>query len=229
MIHIYILSDPRSGEIFYVGKTVNPKHRRAIHLTPSSHNKAKRERVLEIRESGAFPEFEIVESLDVPDHHSHWGDAEKWWIAYLRSIGCPLTNILKGGQGGRQWSEEELKRMSELAKARATPERRAHQSRKMKGRKVHPQHAENIRKGHVGMKYSEEHRKAISEGQRGRVHPAESRAKIGKPWFRHSEETKRRISEKGKGRKHTPETIEKMRQSWMLRKGLIERPKFIAF
>lgn len=229
MIHIYILRDPRNLEIFYVGKTRNPKHRRAIHLSPSSHNAAKRKRITEIKADGFYPDFEIVESLDVPDHHEHWGEAERWWIANLRGIGFPLTNILEGGQGGVQWSESEKARMSQMAKDRATPEWRENQSRKMKGRKVHPQHAENIRKGHTGMKYSEEHRKAISEGQRGRVHPAESRAKIARVGFKHSEETKARLREKCRKLKHTPETIEKMKHAWLIRKGIIERPKFIAF
>lgn len=86
-----------------------------------------------------------------------------------------------------------------------------------KGMKLPIEWIENIRRGHTGMKYSEEHKKKISEGQKGRIQTAETRDKISKSHSNKklSEEHKKRIREgcKGinKGKKHTEESIEKMR------------------
>ena len=81
MTQIYVLIDPRTEEIRYVGKTVKSlKARVADHRRRFDWN----------------PRIELVqEVLD-----DFWQEAERYWIAYYRSIGCDLVNVAKGGAGG---------------------------------------------------------------------------------------------------------------------------------
>jgi len=59
----------------------------------------------------------------------------------------------------------------------------------------------------LGVKYSEEIRRKIGEGNKGKIVSKETRRKIGEAnkGFKHSEETRRKISKAGKGRKHSEE------------------------
>jgi hypothetical protein len=86
---------------------------------------------------GFEPEVEIFE--EVADG-ADWVEAEQFWIAYWRSLGCRLTNLTIGGEGlsGHKRPRDVIERgvakrrgfrMSEEAKARMraawTPERKA--------------------------------------------------------------------------------------------------------
>jgi hypothetical protein len=45
---------------------------------------------------GALPELAVLEEVIRDD----WQEEEKWWIEYLKFIGCALTNGTAGGDGG---------------------------------------------------------------------------------------------------------------------------------
>jgi hypothetical protein len=96
MPYIYELIDPRSGDVFYVGKGRNKRAWEHISQSKSGkyQNKAKTDKILEILADGLEVQVNIV-SYHETDLLA--GDAEK---ARIEELGLSnLTNILAGGCG----------------------------------------------------------------------------------------------------------------------------------
>lgn len=93
---IYVLCDPRTGEAGYVGLTSQRVDERlAAHMSKS-------------RCGGSAPVSAWIAALDeepsvwVAETHScrdAAAEAERWLIAYLRSVGADLRNDSEGGEG----------------------------------------------------------------------------------------------------------------------------------
>ena len=171
--YIYGLTDPRTQQLRYVGKSHNPTKRKRGHLKdPARTHKACWIRSL-LKEDLA-PEVIILEEV----HRASWEDAEKWWIAYFRSIGADLTNATSGGEGLRDPSPETLA--------------------KMFGHYVSPETKEKIRQKAIGRPSS---RKGIAL-----TDVTKAKLKLAGQARRHSEETKAKMSATRTGKKHSPET-----------------------
>lgn len=97
---IYGLTDPRTGELRYVGKTVNSMELRLrIHLQAARSRKWGRPILRWIRSvvrSGSQPQIFEIETIQAG---GDWTEAERFWIAYFRSVGASLCNITSGGDG----------------------------------------------------------------------------------------------------------------------------------
>lgn len=144
---IYILKDPITSEIKYVGKSNNPSVRLIEHIRKSKYKKTyKNNWINGLLDVGLTPLIEIVEKVLV----SEWSNCEKKWISYYKENGCKLTNLTDGGDGGnfgdnvnklisqklknRVFSEETKKLMSASAKKRKiSDEGRKSISEKRKG------------------------------------------------------------------------------------------------
>jgi len=89
---IYILIDPISNDIRYVGKTIQPLSKRL-----SSHYKDKHltYKTRWIKSLGGLKP--IIKTLEFCDE-SELNEREIYWISHFRSI-CKLTNITDGGDG----------------------------------------------------------------------------------------------------------------------------------
>lgn len=86
-IHIYGLSDPRDGQLRYIGQTSAPKTRYAQHL--SLKNKDKKSLwVAELRLLGLKPEMFLIEEITSGEHLV----TEQFWINYFRMLGANLLN-----------------------------------------------------------------------------------------------------------------------------------------
>ena len=127
-VKIYGLMDPRTSECRYVGRTgVGLKKRFKSHLNcavtyPGARKCASW--IASILADGLTPEIFVIEDVE----KDSWQQAEKFWIAYLRFVGCNLTNMSEGGEGheGRAHSEDVRKRLSEIGRARmSNPDVRA--------------------------------------------------------------------------------------------------------
>jgi len=147
--HIYILKDPINNEVRYVGKSDNPKERFVDHIRKSKYTKTyKNNWIQNLLKQEKKPILEIIDTVQV----NEWSEKEKHWIKYYKNIGCDLTNLTEGGDGGnfgnkinklisqklkgRVFSEETIKLMSESAKKRKlTDEGRKSLSEKRKGEK----------------------------------------------------------------------------------------------
>jgi hypothetical protein len=96
---IYALCDPRDNQIRYVGKSSSGLSRPKKHWTHTQtrnsfdpcHNW-----VRSVMSHGSLPQIEILEEFS---NAGELDEAERFWIGYLRFIGCRLTNMSDGGEG----------------------------------------------------------------------------------------------------------------------------------
>lgn len=94
--YIYILIDPLTNQIRYVGKANNPQERYKNHKNRCrDKNTHKRNWMNKLRLKGLYPEIEIIDRVLTSEWH-YW---EKFWIAYYRFLGCSLVNYTSGGDG----------------------------------------------------------------------------------------------------------------------------------
>lgn len=95
---IYSLSDPRTGEIRYIGKSVNPNYRLRKHIIRSKKEKYHRANwIRSLLSAGLKPVLDIVD--EVPE--DCWQALEAAYIQFFREDeGCDLVNSTPGGEAG---------------------------------------------------------------------------------------------------------------------------------
>lgn len=173
--YIYVLIDPRSEEIRYVGWTINPRQRLSAHVSRARKGGSyKYHWIAQLLDLGLRPTIEIIESGS-GDHK----DPERRWIAYYRSIGCRLTNLTDGGDGAPGYHPtEEIRRKMSIAHTgrKQTPESTAKTAAALRGRKQSVEHIARLsasRKGHIPTAATE----AAAIANRGRKHSPDHIAK----------------------------------------------------
>lgn len=202
MPYIYVLRDPGSGLVRYVGKANDVQHRFNVHKKQAEGKRLTfcsrwiRGLILQ----GQEPIVEVIEEVS----EREWPNAERKWIAHYLSINMPLTNMTVGGDGAipTELCEEEFRRrISEGVKRKALdPEWRWHCGDFLRGKHLTP-----------------EWRAKIGESNKGRVTKPESIRKCKETWRKNnkprkpaSEETRRKLSKALKGRKFSEETRAKL-------------------
>lgn len=190
--NIYVLIDPKTNKIRYVGQTtkqINVRLTNHISKAKKSNNKTthKNTWIKSLLNENLKP---IIELIDVVCEND-WKTIEKNYISFYREKGCDLLNISEGGDSGyiagkkRIWRSEEdyakwLYNVRESAKNRViTDEERKKMS-------------ENCKKTHLGRKRSDDTKHKLSVTKIGDKNPM-----FGK---KHSEEVKKKISELHKGK-----------------------------
>jgi hypothetical protein len=95
-VTIYVLTDPRHGTVFYVGKTESPLQVRLRgHICDALAGRSSAGAIIrEIVGAALRPTIRPIEIVN----GGEWALAEKRWIAHYRSLG-PLCNRTNGGQG----------------------------------------------------------------------------------------------------------------------------------
>ena len=95
--YIYTLSDPITGEVKYIGKTINePRIRLYGHLSESKKsNTHKSNWVKSLLSKELKPVIEILDEVN----HDDWEFWEDYWIEAFKSWGIELTNCIDGGKG----------------------------------------------------------------------------------------------------------------------------------
>lgn len=178
---IYSLSDPRSGEIRYVGKTIDTQMRISAHCSHKSSFRSSNW-IKSLKKIGLRPQIETLEECDEID----WQEVERFWISYLRFLGARLTNLDGGGSGGKRVSEETREKM-----------RRAHL-----GKKLTPEHRENSRRAKQSLSLETRQRMSVAAFKRSenpeyiakiiasnrrRVYSEETKEKIRRAWIANRE------------------------------------------
>ena len=178
---IYALCDPLSQNVRYVGKTVKKlEHRLSGHLTPNrlATNTHKNNWIRSLLDKGVKPEIFLLE--EVPD--AEWVFWEKWWIAYLSSLGVSLTNETEGGDGwelGQKHKAESLEKMSKSQTGRKhSPETRAKISASNMGKIMSESARVKMSLAKKNVPKSEEFKQAVSKKLKGRVFSEEHRKKL---------------------------------------------------
>lgn len=200
-IIIYGIYDPRSSELRYVGKTINPLAARLSTHLRSTEKNYRAQWLRSMVAKGITPV--ILEIARLP-HDGDWQAAERYWIAHFRSLGARLINATDGGEGmlNHRPTAEHRKKIGE-ANARRSPEARKKAAQK--------------RLSTLGgkLKHSDESKAKMSAAQKGRKRTPEQRARMsagmkGKPkthvW---TAEERAAVSAQFKGKKQSQELIEK--------------------
>jgi hypothetical protein len=224
---IYILRDPRTSAIRYVGVTTQGLAKRLSSHIKNLHGTPRCAWIRELIACGLQPSLEAVETGS-----GDWQATERSWIQRCKNDGCPLTNTTIGGNGtaGYQFTPEVRAKIGAASKGKKhSPERIAKvaAAHRALNRKVTEEHKAKVGERHRGKSFiSEEGRKRISEWSRNRVVSASTRSKLsalrkGKP---KSEEWRAKISATVKGFKHSDAARAKMREAWDKRK--LERSEF---
>src|SRR5712675_2161734 len=105
---IYGLSDPRTGQLRYIGKSCRGLKRARSHAYPGYLSRDRTYCGNWIRSLQAEgKKYNIVVVQILPDSEL-LAEAESFWIGYFRRLGAPLTNLTNGGEGcsGRKMSAE---------------------------------------------------------------------------------------------------------------------------
>lgn len=174
-VYIYSLTDPRTGEVRYIGKTINLEIRLALHMCEKK-NTHKNQWIAQLRLLGLKPLIQVVEIIH-DSNDQDWQERERYWIEHFSKI-SPLTNLDSGGRNGQLKSEETRAKIRAKALGRKqSPESIA----KMKATKLAtltPERRENIAAAKRGKKWSDERKAAHSLALKGRKHSEETRAKI---------------------------------------------------
>lgn len=127
---IYVLRDPRSGEIRYVGHTVGSLAARLVsHLSEARTSKEETYKLRWLRQLQSKhlkPTIHFVAATTIND----WEDKERRAIAKARELGHPLTNTSPGGAGHYRFSPERVQRHAATAlatwQAKSPAEQQAH-------------------------------------------------------------------------------------------------------
>jgi len=159
---IYGLQDPITLELRYIGKSSRGMHRPQVHLKLVERPRTHKQRwINRLIRDGQMPLPFVLEELTT---QAALDEAERFWIAYWRSIGARLTNATDGGDG---WALGDRNPMhNPVAKARF--------SAANKGRKFKPAHKEN----HLRAVRRPEVRAAHAEGTRRRWEDPEYRRRM---------------------------------------------------
>jgi group I intron endonuclease len=170
-VFIYVLVDSSKNEIRYVGKTVNPHRRFKRHISERYLRDTYKDRwIINMIDSGYYPEMEIIDEVS----ESEWEYWEKFYIQYLKYIGCNLTNTTNGGDQppstkGRKHKLESRLKMSETKKGKPIPWLNNGEERSQN-------HKDNLSKSlrgrkspNKGKKFDDDYRKKLSNASTSKI------------------------------------------------------------
>lgn len=181
---IYGLVDPRTLLVRYVGLSVQGR-RRANQHRHTRKNTYRENWIRGLKRAGLDFVFVVLEEVATP---FLLPTAERFWIAYGRACGWPLTNMTEGGDRqemtpeirakigaanrGRVRSEETRAKMSAAHQGRPqTPEWKEKRIAALRGKPKSEEHRRKlsaVTRGRSTGPMSEAHRARIAEGQRRR-------------------------------------------------------------
>jgi hypothetical protein len=174
---IYDLSDPRTGEVRYVGKSVRPRERLATHIREARAGSIVhcKRWIAGLLAEGLAPVLGIIEETT----RESANEAERYWIGCLLTAGSTLTNRTPGGDGQHAGYKPSAEVLAKLSAA-------------TKGRKATPEQRQRLREAFTRPEVSERRSQLLKERH---ADPEKSRAITGPTkGMKLSEETKRRMS-----------------------------------
>ena len=112
IVYIYTLSDPKNGQVRYVGKTEYVDKRLHQHIRDcNKSNNHKNCWIKSVLKNGEKPIFNILDEVE----KSNWQYWEIYWIAQFKYWGFNLVNSTDGGEGNNNqiFTEKTRKKLSE--------------------------------------------------------------------------------------------------------------------
>lgn len=212
---VYLITDNTNGKQ-YVGQTIYTAEQRfARHCMPSSFRCRLLSRAIKAHGAENF----TVSVLEEVDSREALDERECYWIEQLNTMSPNGYNLVPGGTGKGEISEETRARMSAARKGKCVGKdnpfygKKHTEESKRKMRENHRDiHGEkNPNRGRV---FTPEQRKAISDRMSGENHPC---------WGKHlSPETRAKISAANRGKRLSEESIRKMAETKRGRKLSLE-------
>jgi hypothetical protein len=154
---IYCLEDPRSGRVFYIGKSNNPRKRESGRW--NADIEARRAKILA---EGFSLRPRILEEVQA----ANWVASEKKWIRRFRSRGAHLLNRNAGGSGVLEHTSQTRARLSRVNSGKPKPPFTAEHKRRLseshKGQFVSQERRLIASRFHSGRSYSLATRKRLS-------------------------------------------------------------------
>ena len=92
---IYILIDPETNYVRYVGKSNSPNDRYRVHLTRNNNKSYKTNWIQSLIKKKLKPILCIIDEVNIEE----WVFWETYWISQFKSWGFNLTNCTIGGDG----------------------------------------------------------------------------------------------------------------------------------
>ena len=199
---IYSYTDLKTNEVVYIGKDshIEENRRHKNHLIPSCYNKQMINRVLQ-NNPHRYQYDVLCSSDDCGDELLN--DLE---MGYIETYD-PKFNFTKGGEGtlGYKLSNETKEKISKANTGRKlSEEARRKISESQRGEKNHNYGVKGKNHYLYGVPKSEEHKRKLSEANKGRTLPEESRKKISEankgkiPWSKgksFSDEHRKKMSD----------------------------------
>lgn len=204
---IYSLNCPYNPEIVrYIGYTKKTLNKRlAIHMAYLYTKSHKISWIKKLKSEGVKPLIVLIEDNLTIEKAK---EKEIEYIKLFKSFGARLTNSTIGGEGahGYKHTEERKLKISIANKGKTS---------KLRGTKFTEEHKKNISQSLKGKKKSNEHRENIRLSRLGKKLTEEHKQKISKGNLGKvlSEQTKQKMSESKIGRIVSEEVREKIRQS----------------
>lgn len=200
--HIYTLSDPRTGQVRYVGVTFRGKARFREHLSRAvTGGKTHRDNwIRSLIAINLRPVYLIIET----GRGDGWQEAERHWIARYRET-SRLTNLTDGGDGSPGYVPA-LELRAKWRAMRAGVSYPVGRIPGMRGKHHTSEAREKIRQAGMGRKHTAETKIKLSRAHRGKVLTPE-----------HIE----KMAAAKRGKRHTPEHNTKIAASTMNRKPVI--------
>lgn len=190
-VKIYVLRDPETREIRYVGKTVGSLEKRLSEHLKYNGTDHRSFWIQSLLKQNLEP---TIEQVDVC-YDCEWQEKETMWIQQCKAYGYDLTNGTEGGDGCTGWKH--------------TEESRKNLSKALKGRVFTEEWKQKIRESLAKTNIDPEVRKRRSLSKKGKPSPRrgctssdECKANMSKALKGRifTEEHKRRLSEAGKRR-----------------------------
>ncbi len=131
--YVYMLTDPRNGMPFYVGKGVG--RRCHFHAWEAKNSDKPTYKLNKIRKIQSLGLDIVVNKVEENVSHEQAKELECFLIAEMRGFGIDLTNATDGGDGTEgykhsaetlaktrhDWTDEQKQRISESLKGRSNP------------------------------------------------------------------------------------------------------------
>lgn len=182
-VYIYTLSDPITGEVRYVGKTIKKlRDRLKIHIWIARHgNKTHRcAWIRKLLEQAVEP---VITQIEMVEGAREWADRECYWIKKYTHDGARLTNATAGGEGwhGLKHKEESKIKIGIAHKGKViSADQKRKQSLAMSGRKLTQAHKDKLADANKGRGVSQATKIKISNTQSGKPRPETTGEKNGR-------------------------------------------------
>jgi hypothetical protein len=172
---IYVLIDPVSNDVRYVGKSNNPNRRLMVHCWHEMDCRAthKSRWIAILKKNDMYPILYVIDSCK-----EDWKVKEKYWVDYFLSKGAPLTNIASGGNGGPIAVGDDVREKMRIANIG----------------KHHTEDAcQRISESRKGMKFPEIHKERLSAKKTEYFKDPANRARLSRYWAVITDEQAREI------------------------------------